>query len=45
MLSSEQFTLFGKLGFSSAPVGLQASFGKEQDEFWSNVFPSPVIDK
>lgn len=24
---------------------MQCSFGKDEDEFWSNVFPSPVVDR
>ncbi|CAG8666719.1 9379_t:CDS:2 [Acaulospora colombiana] len=34
------------LGFKPADINLQVSFGRDIDEdFWSNVFPSNVIDK
>lgn len=39
------FKLFELLGFESTEVGMQCSFGKGEDEFWSNVFPSEVIDQ
>ncbi|KAK4046052.1 hypothetical protein OIV83_006398 [Microbotryomycetes sp. JL201] len=39
------FKVFEELGFGSSEVGMQISFGKDKDEFWSNVFPTPVIDK
>ncbi|EIW75654.1 hypothetical protein CONPUDRAFT_112209 [Coniophora puteana RWD-64-598 SS2] len=40
------YAMFDKLGFSASPVGMQVSFGRDKDtEFWSNVFPSRVIDK
>ncbi|KAM0786595.1 hypothetical protein ACM66B_002049 [Microbotryomycetes sp. NB124-2] len=39
------FKVFEELGFGSSQVGMQISFGKNEDEFWSNVFPTPVIDK
>ncbi|SCZ96502.1 BZ3500_MvSof-1268-A1-R1_Chr8-2g10241 [Microbotryum saponariae] len=39
------FKVFEELGFGSSEVGMQCSFGKGDDEFWSNVFPSSVIDK
>ncbi|SCV67332.1 BQ2448_5978 [Microbotryum intermedium] len=39
------FKVFEDLGFGSSEVGMQCSFGKGEDEFWSNVFPSSVIDK
>ncbi|KAF8625233.1 hypothetical protein AX17_006899 [Amanita inopinata Kibby_2008] len=40
------FAMFEKLGFSAADVGMQVSFGRDEEtEFWSNVFPSKVIDK
>ncbi|KAL8293062.1 hypothetical protein RQP46_000756 [Phenoliferia psychrophenolica] len=38
------FTMFERLGFFSSEVGMQCSFGKGS-EFWSNVFPSPVVDE
>ncbi|KAK0553030.1 hypothetical protein OC846_002646 [Tilletia horrida] len=33
------------LGLKAHEVGMQVSFGKGKDEFWSNVFPSELIDK
>jgi predicted NAD/FAD-binding protein len=40
------YAMFEKLGFSASDVGMQVSFGKDAEtEFWSNVFPSQVIDK
>ncbi|PWN21575.1 nucleotide-binding domain-containing protein [Microstroma glucosiphilum] len=33
------------LGFKSTEVGLQISFGKGKETFWSNVFPSELVDK
>ena len=40
------YAMFEKLGFSAADVDLQVSFGKDENtEFWTNVFPSKVIDK
>lgn len=39
------FKLFEELGFGSSEVGMQCSFGKSSEEFWSNVFPSPVVDR
>ncbi|KAG6840424.1 hypothetical protein C0991_006774 [Blastosporella zonata] len=40
------FAIFEKLNFSTSDVGMQVSFGKDPEtEFWSNVFPSQVIDK
>lgn len=33
------------LGFKSTEVGLQVSFGKGVDSFWSNLFPSELVDK
>ncbi|KZT29612.1 hypothetical protein NEOLEDRAFT_1055262 [Neolentinus lepideus HHB14362 ss-1] len=40
------FAIFEKLGFQGSEVGFQISFGRDsQEEFWSNVFPSEVIDK
>lgn len=32
------------LGFKAQEVGMQISFGKGREEFWSNVFPSELID-
>lgn len=40
------YALFEKLGSSSSEVGMQVSFGRDPEtEFWSNVFPSQVIEK
>jgi protoporphyrinogen oxidase len=40
------YAMFEKLGFSASDVGMQVSFGRDADtEFWTNVFPSKVIDK
>ena len=40
------YAMFDKLGLSASDVGMQVSFGKDPEtEFWSNVFPSQVIDK
>lgn len=39
------FAMFERLGFSAADVDMQVSFGRDAEtEFWSNVFPSKVID-
>lgn len=38
------FKMFERLGFASTEVGMQCSFGKGE-EFWTNVFPSEVIDQ
>ncbi|KAH0828754.1 hypothetical protein J3R83DRAFT_3178 [Lanmaoa asiatica] len=40
------YAMFDKLGFKASPVGMQVSFGRDADaDFWSNVFPSCVIDR
>ncbi|KAJ3561360.1 hypothetical protein NP233_g10242 [Leucocoprinus birnbaumii] len=40
------YALFDKLGFKASDVGMQVSFGRDPEtDFWSNVFPSQVIDK
>ena len=40
------YAMFDRLGFKPSEVGMQVSFGRDpQEEFWSNVFPSQVIDK
>ncbi|KAE8210268.1 hypothetical protein CF327_g5836 [Tilletia walkeri] len=33
------------LGLKASEVGMQVSFGKGKDAFWSNVFPSELVDK
>lgn len=32
------------LGFKASDVGMQISFGNTVDSFWSNVFPSHLVD-
>ena len=40
------YAMFDVLGFEASKVGMQVSFGKDAEhEFWTNVFPSRVIDK
>ncbi|KAG8221447.1 hypothetical protein J3R82DRAFT_1643 [Butyriboletus roseoflavus] len=40
------YAMFDKLGFKASPVGMQVSFGRDPDaDFWSNMFPSRVIDR
>jgi len=40
------YKMFEQLRFGASKVGMQVSFGKdEESEFWSNVFPSRIIDK
>lgn len=40
------YALFDRLGFKASDVGMQVSFGRDPEtEFWSNVFPSQIIDK
>lgn len=31
------------MGFKSTEVGMQISFGKGKDEFWTNIFPSELV--
>ena len=33
------------LGFKASDVGMQISFGKGKETFWSNVFPSQLVDE
>lgn len=35
----------GVLGFRASDVGMQISFGKGKESFWSNVFPSELVDE
>lgn len=43
---SNTFKMFhDTLGFQSTEVGLQISFGKGKETFWSNVFPTELVDK
>ncbi|MBA7492574.1 hypothetical protein ES702_03124 [subsurface metagenome] len=37
-------TMFARQGFHADPVKLQVSFGKD-DTFWTNVFPTKVLEK
>lgn len=40
------YALFDRLGFKASDVGMQVSFGRDPEtDFWTNVFPSPVIDE
>ncbi|EJC98286.1 FAD/NAD-binding domain-containing protein [Fomitiporia mediterranea MF3/22] len=39
------FKFFEKLGFKSSEVGMQISFGKGKEKFWTNVFPSELVAK
>ncbi|PYI20481.1 FAD/NAD(P)-binding domain-containing protein [Aspergillus violaceofuscus CBS 115571] len=38
------FHFFEKYGYEPHPVQLQVSFGKGRDSFFTNVFPSPLVD-
>lgn len=43
---SNTYAVFDLLGFKPSEVKMQVSFGRDPEEdFWSNVFPSAVIDK
>ena len=39
------FHYFRQLGYEPCPVKLQVSFGKGRESFWSNVFPSPLVEQ
>ena len=39
------YSIFDMLGFKSSEVGFQISFGKTKEDFWSNTFPSELIDQ
>ncbi|MCJ1277048.1 hypothetical protein MMC21_004857 [Puttea exsequens] len=39
------FNFFRKYGHEPKDVKLQVAFGKGQDSFWTNVFPSPLVDR
>lgn len=39
------FAYFRAHGFAPTEVELQVAFGRGTDGFWSNVFPSPVVEK
>ena len=36
---------FGKYGHAPEEVKLQVAFGKGQDSFWTNCFPSPLVNQ
>lgn len=38
------YQMFDVLGFGPSGVGMQVSFGRDKADFWSNVFPTGVID-
>ncbi|KAI9035791.1 putative flavin-containing amine oxidasedehydrogenase [Aspergillus affinis] len=39
------FNFFRRYGYEPQPVKLQVSFGKGTESFWTNVFPSPLVDR
>lgn len=39
------YAMFDVLGFKATEVGMQVSFGRDGEDFWSNVFPSSVIER
>ncbi|PWY65690.1 FAD/NAD(P)-binding domain-containing protein [Aspergillus heteromorphus CBS 117.55] len=39
------FNFFRRYGYEPQPVKLQVSFGKGPDSFFTNIFPSPLVDK
>ncbi|KAJ5488544.1 hypothetical protein N7539_003434 [Penicillium diatomitis] len=39
------FRFFRQYGHEPQKVKLQVAFGKGRDNFWTNVFPSPLVDK
>ncbi|KAJ5256748.1 hypothetical protein N7478_012852 [Penicillium angulare] len=39
------FRYFREYGHEPQPVKLQVSFGRGRDSFWTNVFPSPLVDQ
>ncbi|TDL22755.1 FAD/NAD-binding domain-containing protein [Rickenella mellea] len=39
------YKFFEKIGFTSTDVGMQISFGKGPETFWTNVFPSELVAK
>ncbi|OJJ37924.1 hypothetical protein ASPWEDRAFT_39637 [Aspergillus wentii DTO 134E9] len=39
------FQFFRRFGYEPQPVKLQVAFGKGKDDFWTNVFPSPLVDR
>ena len=39
------FNFFQKYGHEPEDVKLQVAFGKGKDSFWTNCFPSPLVDR
>ncbi|GKZ16852.1 hypothetical protein AbraIFM66951_006343 [Aspergillus brasiliensis] len=39
------FNFFRRYGYEPQPVQLQVSFGKGADSFFTNMFPSPLVDR
>ncbi|KAI2855305.1 hypothetical protein CBS147321_1974 [Aspergillus niger] len=39
------FNFFRQYGYEPQPVELQVSFGKGPDSFFTNMFPSPLVDR
>ncbi len=39
------YAVFDLLGFKPSPIDMQVSFGRDKEDFWSNVFPTHVISK
>jgi hypothetical protein len=39
------FNFFKRYGHEPQEIKLQVAFGKGKDGFWTNVFPSPLVDK
>ena len=39
------FNFFRRYGHEPQEVKLQVSFGKGKDDFWTNVFPSPLVEQ
>ncbi|KAI5122113.1 hypothetical protein M0805_002235 [Coniferiporia weirii] len=37
------YKFFEMMGFKSTEVGMQISFGKGEEKFWTNVFPSELV--
>ena len=42
---AHNFNFFEKYGHKAEEVKLQVAFGKGEDGFWTNVFPSQLVDK
>ncbi|PYH95671.1 FAD/NAD(P)-binding domain-containing protein [Aspergillus ellipticus CBS 707.79] len=39
------FNFFQRYGYTPQPVQLQVSFGEGPDSFFTNIFPSPLVDR